>query len=143
MKRYGFTIVEVIIVVVMLGILAAIAIPKIIGPSNRIMSSEGQHTLTVLLSAQKRYYLENNSVYTGTYADLDVDIPTSKYFNTPNAVNGTGGIVATVSSKTANTNLTYTLSINTSGSITCDDGVGTDCAVVGCTKGGGGNQCNL
>ena len=142
MKRSGFTIIEIIIVVVILGILASMVFPKIIGPNNRIMSSEGQHTLTVLLSAQKRYYLENSSTYTGTYDNLDVTIPTSKYFNVPTAVDGTGGILATVSSKTANTGLTYTLAIDSTGIITCDDGAGTDCDVINCTKGSGGKQCN-
>lgn len=138
MDKKGFTLMEIVIVVILLGIIAAVGVPKIINGGSAVLSGEGQHTLTVLLSAQKRYQLENNA-YTGVLANLDVTIPTSKYFNDPVAVDGTGNIVATVSSKTANTNLTYTLSIDTAGIITC---AGADCDKIRCTRGGGGNQCN-
>ncbi len=141
MSKKGFTIIEVIIVVVMLGILAAVAIPKILAPNEIVISSEGQHTLTVLLSAQKRYKLEN-SAYTTTLDNLDVSI-TPKYFDTVTALDGSSAKTE-VASLARISNLVYTLSIGAEGAnagiIYCS---GAGCTSIKCTKGAGSNQCNL
>lgn len=137
MKPKGFTIVEIIIVVVMLGIMVTIAIPKIVGPNDRIMASEGQHTLTVLLSAQKRYKLESASnVYTATLTDLDVTIPSSRYFGVPSLSTTTTELATVVA-----TGNQYTLKIAEDGIIYCTTGTIT-CASIKCNKGVGTNQCN-
>lgn len=128
--------IEIIIVVVILGVLAAIAIPKIISPNEMIISSEGQSLLTVILSAQKRWSLENGGAYTGTFANLDVTL-TPKNFDTVTAIDGTGGRVASM----ARIGGAYTLSIGPDGTIYCASG-GAGCTNARCTKGAGNNQCN-
>ena len=145
MKNQGFTLVEIIIVVVTRGILASIAIPKVLAPNETITSSEGRQTLTAILGSQKRYTLDNGGAY-ATVADvtvagnpLDITIPASQYFNAPTAFNPAGGagVVASVGRRGG----LYTLSISDTGVITCTDGTVT-CASINCNKGGGGNQCN-
>lgn len=133
----GFTLIEIIIVVVIIGILASIALPRLVGPHEKVISSEGQQILITLLGAQKRYQLENNNNYAGDIDDLDVTIPASKFFDPPEAIDGTGGNVASIERNDAS----YELTIKTDGIITCASG-GTGCATIKCTKGGGSNQCN-
>lgn len=133
-RNNGFTLVEIVIVVVILGILAALALPKVTGPNESIISSEGRQTLITLLGAQQRYFLENGA-YSASTASLDVTIPASTYFNAPAVANDAAALASVARSNTH----TYTLSINSTGTITCS---GAGCAAAKCTKGGGGNQCN-
>jgi len=134
-RRDGFTLIEIIIVVVILGILASVMVPRLVGNNEQITSGEGRQTLLSVVGAQKRYYLEN-SAYTATFANLDTTIPASQYFNAPVALNpGASGNVGSL----ARTTGTYTLIINDSGIIYC---TGAGCSGIRCTKGGGANQCN-
>ena len=134
----GFTIVEIILVVVILGILAAVAIPKIVGPNEMITSSEGRETLATLVRAQKSYFLDNGT-YTNNMANLDVTIPASQFFNAPVALNpGAAGLVARVQ----RTGGAYTLRISDAGVITCTPSPSVACTSIHCNKNPGGNRCN-
>ena len=131
----GFTLVEIMTVVIIMGVMAAIAIPKVVAPGEQVTSGEGRQILVTLLGAQKRYLLENNA-YTAAIANLDVTFPASQYFNPPAALNpGVAGNVASI----ARNNGQYTLSVDDTGVITC---AGGGCAAAKCTKGAGGNRCN-
>ena len=59
-RRSGFTLIEVILVVVIIGILAGIAIPNITGKSDKAKVSQGKANVTTLDSAIDSYYLENS-----------------------------------------------------------------------------------
>lgn len=134
----GFTLIEIILVVVILGILAATAIPKVLGPNEKIISSEGRQILIVMLGAQKRYQLENNA-YTNNLANLDTTFPVSSYFNTPAALNpGASGNVASIV-RNISGNTAYTLRITDAGVITCAAGT-LACSAVHCIQ--AGNRCN-
>ena len=60
----GFTLVELMVTVAMIGILAAIAIPNFITYQARARRSEAFANLSALARAQKGYYAES-----GTYLD--------------------------------------------------------------------------
>jgi type IV pilus assembly protein PilA len=68
-KKKGFTLIELMIVVAIIGILAAIAIPNFIKFQARSKQSEPKANLKALFVAQKSYFAERDS-----FSDKVVDI---------------------------------------------------------------------
>jgi len=84
----GFTLVELAIVIVIIGVLAAFGVPRFRDSVERSKAAEAFNYLSAVRTAQERYHgLE------GTYADavskLDVKLPAPKYF-TPGTVTANG-----------------------------------------------------
>tara|TARA_R100001143_G_scaffold39000_1_gene35859 strand:- start:2174 stop:2617 length:444 start_codon:yes stop_codon:yes gene_type:complete len=65
----GFTLIELMVVVAIIGILAAIAIPAYQDSTMRANRSDAQITLSRLATLQERYYFRTNQ-YTGDFSDL-------------------------------------------------------------------------
>ena len=76
----GFTLLELMIVVVILAILAGLALPQYFRTIGRARESEGWQVLGSIRSALSRYYAEYNSLSGVTTAVLDIDIPTTTMF---------------------------------------------------------------
>ena len=55
MNRKGFTLIELIIVVIIIGILATLAIPQYRKATQRAYLGKGKHALSVIASAEKIY----------------------------------------------------------------------------------------
>jgi type IV pilus assembly protein PilA len=68
-KKKGFTLVELMIVVAIIGILAAIAIPNFIKFQARSKQSEPKANLKALFTAQRAYFSEKDS-YNSTVGDI-------------------------------------------------------------------------
>lgn len=83
-RRKGFTLLELMIVVIIIGILASLAIPRFIEATKKAKKAEGYSLLATIRSAQMRYYLENNNKYYNSGANidkLDITLTTSKYYD--------------------------------------------------------------
>ncbi|MCA9409240.1 MAG: prepilin-type N-terminal cleavage/methylation domain-containing protein [Candidatus Omnitrophica bacterium] len=130
----GYTLFEIIIVIVIIGTIAAFAIPKFTKSVERTKTTEAIQILDALKSAQIVYQLETGS-YTTNLTLLDVDIPTSPNFNSP-TLGSTAASLASIQRTLSNA---YTLSIDDTGIISC---TGSDCQEIGCTYGAGNDQCN-
>ena len=78
-KKSGFTLLELMIVIIIVGILASLAMPRFITATRKAKEAEARAVLGAIRSAQIRYYLENNEVFTGDINDLDLDLTPSEY----------------------------------------------------------------
>jgi len=65
-KRKGFTLVELVVVVMILGILAAVAAPRLLGTSGTATDNGLRQTLSVVRDAIERYAASHNGDFPGT-----------------------------------------------------------------------------
>lgn len=68
-KRSGFTLIEIILVVVIIGILAGIAIPRMGGKTKRAQIAQAKGNITALSMAISEFEMENGS-YPNSLDDL-------------------------------------------------------------------------
>lgn len=79
----GFTLIELMIVVVIIGILAAIAVPKFNNVSRRSKEAEAAPVLKQLRTLQERY-VQAEGIYAANVADLEggaVNFADGKYYS--------------------------------------------------------------
>lgn len=123
LNKKGFTLLELMIVVIIIGILAAIALPRYVDTIERARMSEALGNLDVIRSAMQRYWAEQlgwagTGTYVGaTFANLDIDDPNAdanRMFNY--ALSGLG-VNAFTATATRTTDATRTVSITEAGTI--------------------------
>ena len=79
MKQKGFTLIELMVVVVILGILAGIAVPKMFGLSDKSKVSEAPQVLKTYETLQQAYIAEQSQI--GNFDSITFVKPTaSQYF---------------------------------------------------------------
>jgi type IV pilus assembly protein PilA len=65
----GFTLIELMIVIAIIGILAAIAIPNFISYRMRAFDADAQSAIKNLMTAEETYFADN-AIYTDTVSNL-------------------------------------------------------------------------
>ena len=77
--RKGFTLVELAVVIIIIGVLAAFGVPRFLDSVERSKAAEAFNYQAAVRAAQERYQVRQ-----GTYADditkLDIQMPDPKYF---------------------------------------------------------------
>lgn len=75
-EKRGFTLVELMVVIVIIGILAALAIPRFLGATNKAKATEFKPVLKQIFTLQESYKMEKDA-YGSTAAMIAFDAPTA------------------------------------------------------------------
>ena len=78
--RSGFSLVELSVVVIIIGVLAAFGVPRLLRSVEKSKASEAFKYLTSVRDAQERDSMRNGE-YAGSIEDLDFRQATPKYFS--------------------------------------------------------------
>lgn len=86
-KRKGFMLIELIIVIAIVGILAAIAVPNLVGMTNEAKVAKIQADLSTIGTAAEMYYIKK-----GSYPDKLTDLVGDNLYlkNLPEKPSGAG-----------------------------------------------------
>ena len=80
--RSGFTLVELAVVIVIIGVLAAFGVPRFIKSVERSKAAEAFEYLASIRTAQERYQAQYGT-YAANVTDLDIKNSPPKYFSVP------------------------------------------------------------
>ena len=101
-RARGFSLIELMIVVVILGVIAAFAYPSYLDSVRKSRRTEAKQALTDLASRQEQYY-NNTKRYTATFTDLGLAAA-------PTSENGYYTLGAPVAGVTGSLNSSFSLS---------------------------------
>ena len=90
-KTYGFTLIELMIVIAIIGIITAVAYPSYQSSMTKTRRSDGQAALLGVMNAEERYFTENNT-YSTTLADVNASSTSEEGHYTISAAACGGGI---------------------------------------------------
>ena len=88
--RKGFTLVELAVVIVIIGVLAAFGVPRFLKSVERSKAAEAFSFLSAVRSSQERY-LAQYGQYATDLTTLDIQYPTPAYFTVGTPAAGSTG----------------------------------------------------
>jgi len=112
--RKGFTLVELAVVIVIIGVLAAFGVPRFLQSVEKSKASEAFNYLSAIQGSEERY-LAQNGVYASSISDLDVLLSNPQYFTVPSSITVTpdsAGNPAWALMLTRNANSSYGYTVN-------------------------------
>ena len=80
LTRAGFSLIELAVIVVIFGVMAAFALPRFRSSVERSKAAEAYNYLSAVQAAQERFHARQ-STYTDDLSDLDIQLMTPKYFS--------------------------------------------------------------
>jgi prepilin-type N-terminal cleavage/methylation domain-containing protein len=94
-NKKGFTLIELMIVIAIIGILAAIAIPNFIAYRDKAFCGQAEHDAQNTLAALSSYYADPDHVGMATVAEL-ISLEDLSLNNTTGNVDLTGSVTGTM-----------------------------------------------
>jgi prepilin-type N-terminal cleavage/methylation domain-containing protein len=91
----GFTLIELMVVIVIIGILSALAIPKMFGVSAKAKAAEAPQVIASWETLQSAYVQESGDV--AAHATIGFTLPVSNWFDYTEAAVLTAGVTAVYS----------------------------------------------
>ena len=133
----GFTLVELLVVMLILGLLAAIAIPSFFNQRDKAKDADAKESVRTAQTAEETYATDNNGSYTGSDAAGVLENIESTLNSAPNApvVTVTGGGTGYDVSVTSATGNVFHIARDGNGNLTYDC---TAAGTAGCPGSGGG-----
>ena len=114
--RNGYTLMEIIITVIILGVIVSLAVPNYTMSVEKTKAAEGAQMLEALLNAQRRYQIEYG-VYANDLNNLDIEFTAgTNNFNMP-TLSTNPSQLASIERRNGD----YILSIDSQGSIVCNN----------------------
>jgi len=89
-RSRGFTLVELAVVIIIIGILAAFAVPRFLDSVERSKAGEAFNYLSAVRSAQERYQVRQGT-YAADVTTLDIQMQEPKYFTVGSFAAGSTG----------------------------------------------------
>jgi len=124
-KLHAFTLVEILTVVIILGVIAGLAVPKYFSTVENINAKNAQKLLVEIYGAQKRYHIQT-STYADDLDDLDISLHADAAFDVPTIDTGYGNYGNYQISLTRRAGSPpYTLHIDQDATITCTGNICT------------------
>ena len=90
MRNRGFTLVELAVVVVIIGVLAAFAVPRFLASVERSKAAEAFNYLSSIQAAQERFHARQGT-YASDLTGLDIKMTSIKYFTAGEVTAGSTG----------------------------------------------------
>jgi type IV pilus assembly protein PilE len=110
-NRKGFTLIELMIVVVIIGILAALAIPRFMTATTKAKQSEAKGVLKQVYTMQRTYFQQHGTYVAAAdnaaagWATIGVEIPAGAVYTYACTITGGGGAGAATFTATATANI--------------------------------------
>jgi type II secretion system protein G len=92
--RKGFTLVELAVVIVIIGVLAAFGVPKFLNSVERSKATEAVAYLSAIQSAQERF-IAKEGVYSNDPTALDITVTAPKYFTASTTITTSNTVLGT------------------------------------------------